>query len=110
MGHASGPPRALRVDGDQNSDKESATCHDEQHVAQSIHSRAWGRRKWGGAGKDTRWCLLDATRVVLVAVVRSETREAWNKNGMDAGGVLFFLVAGAVRACIYLMVLLLLLC
>ena len=40
--------------------------------------------------------------------IRSETREAWNKNGMDAGGVLFFLVARAVCACIYLMVLLLL--
>ena len=37
--------------------------------------------------------------------IRSE-----NKNGMDAGGVFFFLVARAVRACIYLMVLLLLLC
>ena len=34
----------------------------------------------------------------------------WNKNGMDAGGVLFFLVARAVCACIYVMVLLLLLC
>ena len=42
--------------------------------------------------------------------IRSETREAWNKNCMDAGGVFFFLVAGAVRACIYVMVLLLLLC
>ena len=42
--------------------------------------------------------------------IRSETREAWNKNGMDAGGVLFFLVARAVCACIYVMVLLLLLC
>ena len=42
--------------------------------------------------------------------IRSETREAWNKNCMDAGGVLFFLVARAVCACIYLMVLLLLLC
>ena len=38
--------------------------------------------------------------------IRSETREAWNKNGMDAGGVLFFLVARAVCACIYVMVLL----
>jgi len=37
--------------------------------------------------------------------IRSE-----NKNGMDAGGVLFFLVARAVCACIYVMVLLLLLC
>ena len=42
--------------------------------------------------------------------IRSETREAWNKNGMDDGGVLFFLVARAVCACIYLMVPLLLLC
>ena len=42
--------------------------------------------------------------------IRSETREAWNKNCMDAGGVLFFLVARAVCACIYVMVLLLLLC
>ena len=42
--------------------------------------------------------------------IRSETREAWNKNGMDAGGVHFFLVARAVCACIYVMVLLLLLC
>ena len=25
--------------------------------------------------------------------IRSETREAWDKNAMDAGGVLFFLVA-----------------
>ena len=42
--------------------------------------------------------------------IRWETREAWNKNGMDAGGVLFFLVARAVCACIYVMVVLLLLC
>ena len=42
--------------------------------------------------------------------IRSETREAWNKNGMVAGGVLFFLVARAVCACIYVMVVLLLLC
>ena len=40
--------------------------------------------------------------------IRSETREACNKNGMDAGGVIFSLVARAVCACIYLMVLLLL--
>ena len=31
--------------------------------------------------------------------IRSETREAWNKNGMDAGGVLFFLVARASNGC-----------
>ena len=32
--------------------------------------------------------------------IRSETREAWNKNCMDAGGVFFFLVARAVgRKC-----------
>ena len=42
--------------------------------------------------------------------IRSETREDWNKNGMDADGVIFFLVARAVCACIYVMVLLLLLC
>ena len=42
--------------------------------------------------------------------IRSETREAWNNNCMDAGGVLFFLVDRAVCACIYVMVVLLLLC
>ena len=57
-------------------------------------------RNCGWHGKSMRYNIT----------IRSETREAWNKNGMDAGGVRFFLDAGAVRACIYLMVLLLLLC
>ena len=45
----------------------------------------------------------------------SPTSQLWvvrqvNNNCMNAGGVLFFLVARAVCACIYVMVLLLLLC